>query len=373
MMDISIIGCGFVADLYMRSFCSFPDIQITAVYDRDQKRATEFGKHWSVPVARSFEELLRDKQPDGLILNLTNPSSHYEITNQSLRAGFHVYTEKPLAMEMGHAQALYNLAKEQNLMLASAPCSVLGESCQILLKAIQNDVIGQPRLVYAELDDGFLPQAPHQDWRSESGARWPAADEFRTGCTIEHAGYYLTWLVAMFGPVKRVVAASASVLSDILPSEAAPDVSIATLFFENGVVARLTCSIVAPHDHSIRIIGDRGVLKVKQAWQNRAPVRFHRRFTVRRRLLEHPIGKRLKPDLEMPPSTKRVGAATMNFALGPVEMVRSRQQNRACRLSSELALHLNEITLAIQNAGYNNGIQTIQSRCDPMELVPWCN
>ena len=31
-------------------------------------------------------------------------------------------------------------------------------------------------------------------WKNPSGAYWPALDEFKTGCTYEHAGYFLTWL-----------------------------------------------------------------------------------------------------------------------------------------------------------------------------------
>jgi predicted dehydrogenase len=222
------------------------------------------------------------------------------------------------------------------------------------------------RLIYAELDDGYIPQAPYKDWVSESGAPWPYADEFRTGCTLEHAGYYLTWLIAMFGSVERVVAASAVVIPDKETETDTPDFSVATLFFKNGPVARLTCSIVAPHDHQIRVIGDKGTLRVKKAWDNRARVRFHKRFRLRRRLIDAPFGKVMRLVGAAQPRVKRCGAASMDLALGPAKMMAALRENRPCRLTSDLALHVNEVTLAIQNEGATNGVQQMQTSCAPI-------
>lgn len=358
----------------MRSLATFPHVSVDRVYDRDASRLSAFAAHWNVPTRATLDDFFQDLPAGSVILNLTNPKSHFEINKACLEAGHHVYSEKPLAIDMGDAQALYDLAEQQGLMLASAPCSVLGEAAQTLGKALQDGVAGTPRLIYAELDDGFIPQAPFADWTSESGAPWPADDEFRVGCTLEHAGYYLAWLISYFGSVRRVVAASAEVVPDKDPSGAGtPDYASATLFFENGPVTRLTCSIVAPHDHQIRVIGDAGVLGLKRAWDNRAPVKFFRRLRLRRRLLEMPFGRRIRLSNPTHPFAGKWGAANMNFALGPLEMIESLQENRQCRLSNAFALHLNEVTLAIQNAGDTNCVQDMTTRCEPMEPMPWAS
>lgn len=370
MSAFSIIGCGFVADLYMRSLAQYPDAQVVAVYDQDATRLQTFCDYWDLTAVNTLQALFDATPPDSVILNLTNPHTHYTINRACLDAGFHVYSEKPLATDMADAHALHRLAAEKNLLLSSAPCSVLGEAAQTLGKAIRDGVAGTPRLIYAELDDGFVPQAPYDKWISESGAPWPAEDEFNVGCTLEHAGYYLTWLIAIFGPVRRVVAASAGLIPD-KSAHAAPDFSVATLFFETGMVARLTCSIVAPHDHRIRVIGDKGVLGVAKAWDNGGKVTFRRRMVIRRRLLESPIPRRIRVNGPTHPKVGRWGAASMNFALGPMEMADSLRENRPCRLSGDFALHLNEVTLAIQNAGDNTGAQEMQTRCERMEPMPW--
>ncbi|WP_323765910.1 Gfo/Idh/MocA family oxidoreductase [Marinovum sp.] len=371
MRAVGLIGCGFVADLYMRSFALYRDLRVVAAHDTDTARLAAFCTHWDVPPQADLRGFLEALPEGALVLNLTNPHAHFEINRACLAAGRHVWCEKPLAMTLDEAQSLKAQADAAGLMLASAPSSVLGEAAQVFLREIRRGTAGPVRLVYAELDDGFVPQARYGSWISESGAPWPAEDEFRVGCTLEHAGYYLAWLIAAFGPVRRVVAASAEVIPDKPGGANTPDFATATLFFHGGEVARLTCSIVAPHDHRIRAIGDRGVLAMKQAWNNAAAVRFHPRVNLRRRLLELPIGRRCKPGGPSHPKVSRKGAAAMNFALGPVEMLDALAEGRDCRLDNDFALHLTEVTLAMQYAGDDTGPQDMVTRCRKPEPVPW--
>ncbi|MBS0123382.1 Gfo/Idh/MocA family protein [Thetidibacter halocola] len=366
---VCLLGCGFVADLYMRSLKVMPGIVVAGVFDTDAARLAAFCTHWNVPAKPSLEALLEE---DALVLNLTNPHAHYDTTRACLMAGRSVYSEKPLAMTMEHARALNALAREKGLELTSAPCSVLGEAAQTLGHALRHGIAGQPRTIYAELDDGFIPQAAYRKWLSDSGAPWPFEDEFRVGCTLEHAGYYLSWLISWFGSVRTVVAASAGTVPDKEGrGPFAADLSVATLFFDKGPVTRLTCSIVAPHDHSIRIVGDTGVLSCDAAWDNAARVRFARRMVLRRRLIEHPLPRRIRLPGPTHPKVGRWGAAAMNFMLGPAEVLEAIRDGRPSRLGGDYALHLTEVSLAIQNAGESTGAQAMTTTCPPMEPMPW--
>ncbi len=370
--DLAIVGTGFVADLYMKSLQTFPGLRVRAVYDRDPDRLAAFCAHWSVPAAESLAALLAGGGPDEVVLNLTNPGSHYAVSRQALEAGRHVYSEKPLAVDMDDARALHALAAERGRLLASAPCSVLGETCQTAWRALREDRIGTPLLVYAELDDGFISQAPYQHWISASGAPWPHEDEFLVGCTLEHAGYYLTWLIAMFGPVRTVVAASAELDRAKLGGKpTAPDLSVGMLFFDEGVAARLTCSIIARHDHGLRIFGRTGTLEVEECWDNSAPVRIRPRRRIRRRLVEWPFARPVRLTGETHPKVPRTGAAAMNFALGPAEMLAAIAEGRPCRLSADFALHLNEVTLALQDAGQSAGAVQMTTEPGPIAPMDW--
>ncbi|MGZ9809028.1 Gfo/Idh/MocA family protein [Pseudoroseicyclus sp. H15] len=364
---VSLVGCGYVADLYMRSLALHPEIEVIGAYDRDTARLAAFCTHWGVAALPSMEALFAKLPEGGLVLNLTNPAEHAAVTRAGLEAGAHVFSEKPMVTDLEEACGLIALAAERGLQLASAPSSVLSRTAQGLMKALREGRAGTPRLIYAELDDGFIPQAPLEAWGSPSGAPWPYQDEFAVGCTMEHAGYWLSWLIAAFGRVARVEALTAEVLPDKRGISGTPDLSVALLHFEAGPVARLTCSIAAPHDHRLRVIGETGVLEVPRAWDNAAPVRLRQRRVIRRRLLEDPVARSVGLKGTPHPMVSRHGAAAMNFALGPAEMLAAIAAGRPSRLAGDYALHLTEVTLAIA-AGARADMTT---PCAPMEPMPW--
>jgi predicted dehydrogenase len=276
---------------------------------------------------------------------------------------------------MDHAYELHKIATEKGLMLGSAPCSFLSETAQTLAHAIKYKKLGKPYLIYAELDDDFVPQAPYKKWISESGAPWPYVDEFKVGCTLEHAGYYLTWLMAIFGSVEKISAASANLIDNKLTGNdnklTAPDYSSATIFFKSGIVARLTCSIIAPHDHRLRVFCEKGIINIDQAWDNSAKVKMKKRFSIRRRLITSPLAKTLK--LKPPTHIKvdKKSPTPMNFALGPFEMLTANSLGIDSRVSADFALHLNEVTLAIQNSGSDFGCQIMKTSMPDIPLMSW--
>ena len=368
MGGVAVIGCGFVADLYMRGLATYPGVRVLGAWDRDPAALARFRAHWGVTAFESLDAALAAMGPGDLALNLTNPGDHMAVSRACLLAGRHVWSEKPMALSMADARALHDLADARGLTLASAPSSVLSEAAQTLGRALREDRAGTPRVVYAELDDGFVPQAPVEAWVSESGAPWPWDDEFATGCTLEHAGYWLSWLIAFLGPVTAVTSATAVAIPEKRGrAYAAPDLSVAVLRFASGPVARLTCSVVAPHDHRLRVVGDGGVLEVARAWDNAAPVRLKPRVRVRRRLVDLPWGRRLSLRGPTHPHVARAGAARMNFALGPVEALDAIAAGRPARLGGAFALHLTEVTLAVA-AG---GVTSMETTCAPLEPMPW--
>jgi predicted dehydrogenase len=373
-MQIAIIGCGYVADLYMGTLGKHPQLELVGVTDRDGARATRFSRFHGAPVFPSLEALLAGSNAQ-LILNLTNPRSHFEVSLACLEAGRHVYSEKPLAMDFAQAAQLVETARAKGLNLSSAPCNLLGETAQTLWKALRENSVGPVRVVYAELDDGMVHRMPYRKWLSASGVPWPWKDEFEVGCTLEHAAYYLTWLVAFFGPIESVTAFSSCQIANKETDQPldtqAPDFSVACLKFSSGVAARLTCGIVAPHDHRLRIIGDDGILATDDCWRFKGPVYIRRPMTLRRKMFLSPWKSRY-PLLQGPgPAVGRRGAAEMDFCRGVAEMADAISAGRQPYLSSKFCLHINEVVLAIQNAGTDSSTYRVTTRFDPLEPLDW--
>jgi predicted dehydrogenase len=384
-MRIAMVGCGFVADYYASTLPNYPELELVAVVDRDRERAARFASYWKIPtVCGTLQELL-DTQPIEIVLNLTNPHSHFEVSKTCLVAGKHVYSEKPLATKYSEAEELVRLAEERGLFLTSAPCNVLGETAQTVWKALRENKIGKVRLAYAELDDGMVHRMRYKKWINPSGSPWPYKDEFEVGCTLEHAGYYVTWLTAFFGPARSVTSfASCQVpdkATDVSLNAISPDFAVACIEFVSGVVARLTCSIIAPHDHALRIFGDEGILTVEECWNYGSPVYIKRRtklamWAEKYKLLSAlpGIAARRYPLVRKSNFPHRYQAThCMDFARGVAELAEAVKSRRLSHLSTRFALHVNEIVLAMQYPREMGSPRVLTSSFEPLQPMPWAN
>lgn len=377
-VGVAIVGCGYIADSYAQCAPLHAGaIRLVSAHDRDPARTAAFARVWGVP-AVEFEAILRDPQVR-IVLNLTNPESHEAVSAAALAAGKDVYSEKPLAMTGAAALRLAETARSAGRRLAGAPCNLLGEPAQTLWRAVRAGVAGDIRLIYAEMDDGMIHRTAWRDWRNRSGAPWPARGEFEVGCTFEHAGYTVSVLVAIFGPVRRVTAFSHVCIPDKLtdqpPVHSAPDFSVGCLEFDGGVVARVTNSVVAPYDHRLRLVGEAGVLSIDEPWSYHAPTRFTPTATDRlSRLMERRLGwRRAKalPAARTPPFPNRRGHPGMDFMRGVRELADSIIEERPCRLSPELAVHITEVTEALQHPDRFARPHVVRSTVPPIAPMPW--
>ncbi len=394
-MNIAVIGCGYVADFYGATAHAHPSLTLTGAYDIDPDRTAAFCRGFGGRPYRTFEELLEDDGVE-LILNLTNPRAHFETTRACLEAGKHVYSEKPLAMDPAAARRLCEIAAEHGVRIGAAPCNVLGRTGQTVQRAIRDGAIGTIRLVYANYDDGlFSPRKKPWEWTSTTGAHWPARDEFEVGCTYEHAGYLLTWLAAFFGPARRVTSFSSCVIPEkgIEVESMAPDFSVGCLEYDGGVVARLTCGMLAPDDKSLLVIGDEGHLFVNELRNDTAPVFIRRaplegslglleRVAIRarrwtrglERRLPWPPGpsrlyRRYRPVDLGRPMHRAAPDKPVDFMLGVRDMAEAIRDDRPHRLSAELAIHIVELVESLQHPERRGHHREVESSFPPIDPV----
>jgi predicted dehydrogenase len=135
----------------------------------------------------------------------------------------------------------------------------------------------------------------------------------------------------------------------------APDFAACCLEFANGVVARLTCSIYASHDHRLRFFGDDGTLGIDRVWDYGAPVHLTRRNRWTSRAEKYPLlarlvgqGPKRMPLVRTPPVKGRglSGKNGMDFCRGIADMGQAIEQQRLPLLSARWALHVTEVVLA---------------------------
>lgn len=379
-MRFAIIGTGFVVDYYMTTLSNYPDLTLAGVYDSDPVRLKQFCDYYGVAAYGTQDDVLADESVEFVVV-LTTPETHYAISRAALEAGKHVYCEKPLAMNLSDAQELVALAQKRGLALGGAPANALSSAFDLVEKTLANNQIGAPKLVYVEMEDGPVFRDAWQNWRSRSGAPWPGQHEFEIGCTLEHAGYGLSWLIGLFGPVREMTGTSGTFFMDkgapIAPDALAPDFSTACLTFESGVVARLTCGLCAPKDRSMTIMAERGTLTVADLWDDRSAVFVQApdktlpfAFKVARRLeamagrvlpLRLNAGQRVryaqKAAKQLPGFPSQIDFCAGVHALAAAVDSASKKQAMAAR-----ALHVTEAALVLNRLSEHGGKYTMQTR-----------
>lgn len=378
-MKIGIVGCGYVASYYATTMPNHPELEIVGVTDIIAERAKKFADYFNCQYISSLEEMLNNSEIS-LILNCTNPHSHYEVSRACLLADKHVFTEKPMAMSFKEAYELVELSKQRNLYIISAPSIIFGEYAQGIMKALKEKEIGQPILAYAQLDDGAIHQMRYNTWISKTGVPWNYEDEFEVGSVLEHAGYCLTLLTAFFGPAKMVQAYTNCLVPNKVEGSNKPlgaDFSDACIEFESGVVARLTIGSVAPNNHFLMIVGEDGVLSTDDLYWS-----VQQKVFIQKRILSESkdrkdshiyLTDKKEYEFKRPNDFKYKTEYEVNvdWAKGVSELAEAISQKRGCRLDMDHVLHVMEIIDVLENAKHFSGPQKIQTVFEPIQLLDW--
>ena len=379
-MKIGIVGCGYIANYYATTLPNHPELELVGVTDINVKRASKFAKYYGAKHFNTLDDMLKDEEIS-IVLNCTNPHSHYEVSRAVLMANKNVYTEKPMGMDFDEASRLVEMAKERNLYIASAPSILLGEYAQGIMKALKDKEIGQPILAYAQLDDGAVHNMRYWTWLSRTGTEWPYENEFKVGSLLEHAGYTLSLLTAFFGPVKAVQAYTRCLVPNKIDKNRmdnlGPDYSEACMEFRSGVVARLTIGSVAPNNHSLMIVGDDGVISTDDLyWNVQQKVYIQKRISSQskdRKDSHVYLTERKEYEFTRPEdfSFRSEDEVNVDWAKGVAELADSILHKRKCRLDMNHALHIMEIIDVLENANNFSGPQKIRTVFDPIQPADW--
>ena len=366
MTGVAFVGTGFVADYYMTTLANHPELQLIGVWDQNPHRLAQFCAFYDVQAFESYDAVLGDPRV-AIVVNLTNPQSHFEMSSRALDAGKHVYSEKPLAMQPEQIAALGAKAKERALSLCSAPANAHSAAFHHCARLLAEGRIGTPHAVYAEMEDGPVHWDNWREWRSVSGAHWPGLHEFELGCTLEHAGYALSWMLALFGPVRHVAANASLVFPDkgkgTETLTLGPDLTMGLLQFDNGIAARLTCGLASERKRSLTIMGDRGMLVVRDLWDHYSPInlttpdRAKNLLTrvagriERRRQQALPLnvasGEVVRSDADERGLKLPLYPSRIDFARGIAKQAAGIGGGSPAFFSADVAMHMSEVTLAL--------------------------
>lgn len=343
-MKVGLMGTGNIAPQYMKGCAMFPDnIQVVACADLDQERAATFATEYGIKPHTPNSLLASDVD---IVINLTPPKNHLDTSLQVIAAGKHLYSEKPLAIELADAQKILDEGDAMGVRIGCAPDTFLGAGLQTSRQVIDSGEIGTPIAATA-----FLASHGPEGWHPNPFFFY----QYGGGPMLDMGPYYITALVNLMGSVTAVSAMTSRSFTErtaghehIRGEPFVVDVSThfaGTLRFANGALATLLVSfdIWAHHLPRIEVYGTTGSLSVPD------PNTFKGRVQV------------WKQDAGAWSDVPLVGHSDVLRGIGVADMARSIQDKTPHRASGELALHVLEVMLAFDKASTSGEQIAIQS------------
>ena len=277
-VKIGIIGCGNIFPAYVKGCGAFGILELAACADMDMGRARARAAEFGIPRACTVPELLAD--PDiRIVVNITIPKAHTELNLAAIAAGKNVHCEKPLAINRADGLKTLAAAKAHGVLVGCAPDTFFGGGIQTCRKLIDDGWIGEPVAATA-----FMTCHGHESWHPDPAFYY----EIGGGPMLDMGPYYLTALVNLIGPVKRVTGSARITFPErIITSQPkigtqvvveTPTHVAGVMDFANGAVGTIITSFDIWHANlpSIEIYGSEGSLSVPDPNIFGGPVRVRR-------------------------------------------------------------------------------------------------
>ncbi|MCX6358222.1 MAG: Gfo/Idh/MocA family oxidoreductase [Armatimonadetes bacterium] len=352
---VGIIGCGNISGAYLQGGQSYRNLEIAACADMLPERAAAKAAEYGVPRSCTVDELLADPSID-IVVNLTVPKAHAEVSLRAIAAGKHVHAEKPLATCRADGARLIAAAAEKGLRVGCAPDTFMGGGHQTCRKLIDDGAIGEPVGATA-----FMLCHGHETWHPSPEFYY----EVGGGPMMDMGPYYLTALVNMLGPIRRITGSARITFPERLITsqpKAGKVVTVETpthiagvMDFASGAVGTILTTFDVWHSTlpRIEVYGTEGSLLVPDPNGFGGPVMIRTSSDAEWR--EAPLTHGF--------TNNRRGVAVADMAAA----IRSGRPHRAC---GELAYHVLDVMEGFIDASANGAHYEVASTCSRPAMLP---
>ncbi|WP_210529427.1 Gfo/Idh/MocA family protein [Rubellimicrobium arenae] len=358
-LGVGIIGCGNISSAYLKIAPSFRNLEIRAVADMNMDNARLRASEFNVR-AETVDEILADPEVD-VIVNLTVPAAHYDVSRRILEAGKHAYSEKPLVLSLEEGERLQELAASRNLRVGSAPDTFLGGSHQQARAAIDQGRVGRILGGTAHvMGHGMEKWHPNPDFFFAPGG----------GPVLDMGPYYITNLVQLIGPVKSVTAMAKAGLptrtiqngprnGEVLQVTTPTDIH-AILEFQNGATVTLGASwdVWKNRHANMELYGEEASLFVPDPNFFGGTVEVGGEGDIEALpVSEHPFGRAN--------FTTGDGRHLANYrGAGLADMAQAVEQRRKHRCDIDLAVHVVDVMTGILRSGQERRFVDMTTTCE---------
>jgi predicted dehydrogenase len=357
---VGIVGCGNISTTYLENVPLFRGVEIRAIADARPEAALAQAEKFGVEAVGVDDLLARDDT--GIVVNLTVPAAHAEVSLAALAAGKHVFSEKPLATNLALGRTIMAEADKRKLLVSCAPDTFLGAAGRMARRFIDEGKIGRPVFATA-----FFMSHGMEHWHPDPTFFFKPGG----GPVLDMGPYYISTLVNLLGPVQSVAALTGAGFDHRIVTTESPkkgdriDVEVATtalalLQFAGGAQAFFGASWdVWRHGHPlIEVYGTEGSMRVPdpnffgdvvQVTEKGGDWETHQTE-------EMPLGAINWP---------RAAPRHANYrALAVAELAAAARSKSPQRASGRLALHVLEVMEAILTSGEKKSVIVIQNKAE---------
>ncbi|MDI9891620.1 MULTISPECIES: Gfo/Idh/MocA family protein [unclassified Microbacterium] len=360
-LGVGVIGAGVISQTYLENLTSFPDVNVVAVGDLLPDRARAKADEHGVAAAGTPDDVLSNPDVD-LVVNLTIPQVHVEVSSAAIAAGKHVWTEKPIGLDRDATRELLAQADAAGVRIGSAPDTLLGPAFQTAKRAIQNGVIGEPLFVQTS----FQTQGPDL-WHPDPAFLFARG----AGPLLDMGPYYFSALVSLLGPIAAVTARGSRPrlertihtgprAGQTFPVEVPSTVQVLTSFAAGQHGTHLLSFDSALERHGVvEIHGSEGTIVLAD------PNRFEGRIAYVKPLGVFRDGMKTEQEwIEIPNEGVVVGRG-----LGVLDMARSIAADRPHIATGELGFHVLDVMLSAEESSATGRTLEIDSTVAPVPLL----
>ena len=356
-VGVGLIGAGNISDQYLRSLTRFPDVRVLAIGDVAEDRARQQAAKYGVPNAGGSDVVLGDPAID-IVVNLTIPAVHVEVSEAIIAAGKHVWTEKPIGIDRESSLRMLEKADAAGLRVGVAPDTVLGPGIQTAKRAIARGDIGRP--LFAQTS--FQWQGP-EIFHPNPAFLYAVGG----GPLLDMGPYYVSALIHVFGPVAAVAALGLKgsesravqvgpLAGEEFPVEIPSTVSVLMQFEQGGQAQSLYSTDSPLHRHGVvEITGTEGTMVIPD------PNTFGGAITITRPLEEAvvPPAPVVQKVVDVPQEGVLVGRG-----LGLLDMARSIRAGSPHIATGRFGYHVLDTLLSIEEAVESRQFVPVASSVD---------
>ncbi|MCZ4067938.1 Gfo/Idh/MocA family oxidoreductase [Microbacterium sp. H37-C3] len=361
-VGVGFVGVGVISDTYLENLGSFPDVRVVILGDLDVDRAKAQAEKHGVAEWGTTDDVLAHPDVD-VVVNLTIPAVHVEISSRAIAAGKHVWTEKPLGLDRESTAELLRQADAAGLRIGSAPDTLLGPGFQTAKRAIQSGVIGEPMFASTT----FQTVGPDL-WHPSPAFLFAQG----AGPLLDMGPYYFSGLVSLFGSVDRVAAVGRKKLEErtiqagpnagtVFPVEVPTTMQVITAFEAGQQAASLLSFDSALERHGVfEVHGTEGSIVLPDPNQFEGRIAY---VKARTSISDGNWGEQEWIEIEQ--EGKLTGRG-----LGLLDMARAIAEDRPHVATGELGYHVLDVMLSAQESAASGEFVKVASTVAPVPTVP---